>query len=62
MLMEGDPHLLLEGMALAAYAVGASIGYIYIRGEYEAADDAREDDRDQDLPVKFQFSHRLPPR
>src|SRR5262249_22662161 len=34
-LMEGDPHLLLEGMALAGYAVGASTGIIYIRGEYE---------------------------
>jgi NADH-quinone oxidoreductase subunit F len=32
---EGDPHLLLEGMALAAYAVGAREGFIYIRGEYE---------------------------
>jgi NADH:ubiquinone oxidoreductase subunit F (NADH-binding)/NADH:ubiquinone oxidoreductase subunit E len=34
-LGEGDPHLLLEGMALAAYAIGASVGFIYIRGEYE---------------------------
>ena len=34
-LMEGDPHLLLEGMALAGYAVGANSGVIYIRGEYE---------------------------
>jgi NADH:ubiquinone oxidoreductase subunit F (NADH-binding) len=34
-LMEGDPHLLLEGMALAGYAVGATTGVIYIRGEYE---------------------------
>jgi NADH:ubiquinone oxidoreductase subunit F (NADH-binding)/NADH:ubiquinone oxidoreductase subunit E len=34
-LMESDPHLLLEGMALAGYAVGASAGVIYIRGEYE---------------------------
>jgi NADH:ubiquinone oxidoreductase subunit F (NADH-binding)/NADH:ubiquinone oxidoreductase subunit E len=33
-LMEGDPHRLLEGMAIAAYAVGAHQGYIYIRGEY----------------------------
>jgi NADP-reducing hydrogenase subunit HndC len=33
--MEGDPHLLLEGMALAGYAVGASEAIIYIRGEYE---------------------------
>jgi NADH:ubiquinone oxidoreductase subunit F (NADH-binding)/NADH:ubiquinone oxidoreductase subunit E len=34
-LMQGDPHLLLEGMALAGYAVGASDAIIYIRGEYE---------------------------
>ena len=34
-LIDGDPHLLLEGMALAAYAVGASAGVIYVRGEYE---------------------------
>jgi NADH-quinone oxidoreductase subunit F len=33
-LMEGDPHRLLEGMVIAAYAVGAHQGYIYIRGEY----------------------------
>ncbi len=34
LLMEGDPHLLLEGIVLAGYAVGAHEGYIYIRGEY----------------------------
>jgi NADH:ubiquinone oxidoreductase subunit F (NADH-binding) len=34
-LMEGDPHLILEGMALAGYAVGAGEGVIYVRGEYE---------------------------
>lgn len=33
-IMEGDPHLLIEGMIIAAYAVGAEKGYIYIRGEY----------------------------
>jgi NADH-quinone oxidoreductase subunit F len=33
-IMEGDPHLLVEGMIIAAYAVGAQKGYIYIRGEY----------------------------
>ena len=33
-LMENDPHQLLEGMAIAALAVGATRGYIYIRGEY----------------------------
>lgn len=34
-LMEANPHQLLEGMALAGYAVGAQEGFIYIRGEYE---------------------------
>ncbi|MBM4300408.1 MAG: NADH-quinone oxidoreductase subunit NuoF [Deltaproteobacteria bacterium] len=33
-LMEGDPHKVLEGMAIAGYAVGASRGFIYCRGEY----------------------------
>ena len=33
-IMEGDPHLLIEGMIIAAYAVGAKKGYIYVRGEY----------------------------
>jgi NADH:ubiquinone oxidoreductase subunit F (NADH-binding) len=33
-IMEGDPHLVIEGMTIAAYAVGAHNGYIYIRGEY----------------------------
>lgn len=33
-LMEGDPHRVLEGMAIAGYAVGARQGYIYVRGEY----------------------------
>jgi NADP-reducing hydrogenase subunit HndC len=34
-LLDGDPHLLLEGLALAGYAAGAGGGIIYIRGEYE---------------------------
>jgi len=34
MILEGDPHAVLEGMALAGYAVGAREGWIYIRGEY----------------------------
>lgn len=33
-LMEGDPHRLLEGMAIAAYAVGSDEAYIYVRAEY----------------------------
>ncbi len=38
MLMEGDPFLLLEGMAIAGYAVGATRGYIYLRSEYPDAE------------------------
>jgi NADH-quinone oxidoreductase subunit F len=34
-LMDGDPHAILEGMTLCAYAVGASEAIIYVRGEYE---------------------------
>lgn len=49
-LMENDPHLVLEGMIIAAYAIGAHRGYVYIRGEYpyvyqimsDAVEDARE--------------------
>ena len=49
-LMEEDPHRIIEGMIIAAYAVGASQGYIYVRGEYprafevmsEAVDEARQ--------------------
>ena len=36
-VLEGDPHRVLEGMILAAYAVGASHGYIYLRAEYPLA-------------------------
>ena len=36
-IIEGDPHSVLEGMAIAAYAVGSSQGYIYIRHEYPLA-------------------------
>ena len=36
-VLEGDPHRLLEGMAIAAYAVGADHGYVYVRAEYPLA-------------------------
>jgi len=36
-VIEGDPHALLEGLAIAAYAIGASKAYIYIRAEYPLA-------------------------
>lgn len=43
MLMEGDPFCLLEGMAIAAYAVGADKGVIYVRSEYPDAIDTMRD-------------------
>ncbi|NCC36331.1 MAG: NADH-quinone oxidoreductase subunit L, partial [Chloroflexia bacterium] len=36
-ILESDPHLILEGMSIAAYAVGADQGYLYVRGEYPLA-------------------------
>lgn len=49
-IMEGDPHAVIEGMMIAAQAIGATFGYIYVRLEYplaiqrlrEAIDQARE--------------------
>jgi NADH-quinone oxidoreductase subunit F len=49
-LMENDPHLVLEGLIISAYAIGANKGYWYIRGEYtypfgvvkKAVDEARQ--------------------
>ncbi|MCT4607023.1 MAG: NADH-quinone oxidoreductase subunit NuoF [Marinisporobacter sp.] len=49
-VLEGDPHALVEAMAIAAYAVGANQGYVYVRAEYPIAvhrlqiaiDEARE--------------------
>ena len=50
LLMEGDPHKLIEGMIITGYAIGAKKGFIYIRGEYKnsidtvkhAVEEARE--------------------
>ncbi|MGE5252351.1 MAG: NADH-quinone oxidoreductase subunit NuoF [Planctomycetaceae bacterium] len=36
-VLEGDPHTVLEGMLIAAYAIGAQHGYIYVRAEYPIA-------------------------
>ena len=36
-LLEGNPHLILEGMIIGAYAIGSSEGYIYVRNEYPLA-------------------------
>ncbi|MCI2425426.1 NADH-quinone oxidoreductase subunit NuoF [Candidatus Acetothermia bacterium] len=38
-LLEGDPHTVIEGMAIAGYAIGADTGYVYIRAEYPIAID-----------------------
>lgn len=35
LILEGDPHKLLEAMAIAGYAVGAHVGIVYVRGEYQ---------------------------
>lgn len=48
-ILEGDPHSVIEGMMLGAYAIGANMGYVYVRAEYpiaverlgKAIDDAR---------------------
>ncbi len=37
LLMEASPHQLIEGMAISAYALGATIGYIFLRAEYHTA-------------------------
>ncbi len=36
-VLEGDPHCIIEAMAIAGYAIGASIGYVYVRAEYPIA-------------------------
>jgi NADH:ubiquinone oxidoreductase subunit F (NADH-binding)/(2Fe-2S) ferredoxin len=38
-IIEGNPHAVIEGMIIGAYAIGASIGYVYIRAEYPLAVD-----------------------
>lgn len=41
-ILEKRPHLLIEGMAISGYAIGAEYGYIYLRGEYPGARDILE--------------------
>ena len=36
-ILEGDPHLIIEAMAIGGYAIGASQGYVYVRAEYPLA-------------------------
>ena len=42
LILEGDPHKVIEGMVIMGYAVGATRGYIYIRGEYYVSIDRVE--------------------
>jgi NADH-quinone oxidoreductase subunit F len=37
LLLEGDPHQLIEGMIIAAYATGTNVAYVFLRGEYKLA-------------------------
>lgn len=66
-IMEGDPHKMIEGMMIAAYAVGAQEGYIYVRAEYplaisrlkKAMQDAEEHGLLGDNIMGTDFSFRL---
>ena len=42
LLLERDPHQLIEGMIVAGYAIEADIGYIFLRGEYECSHERLE--------------------
>ncbi len=58
-IMEYDPHILVEGMAISAYALGAKTAFIYIRGEFgwiadildRAIDEAKADGKLEDLDI-----------
>jgi len=52
-LIETNPQQLLEGMAIAGYGTGASVGYIYIRGEYEYQANLLENAIDQAVSSKL---------
>ena len=39
--MEGNPHQLIEGLILAAYAIEADVAFIFIRGEYKLSQERR---------------------
>jgi len=66
-LLEGDPHRVLEGMLIAAYAIGAQQGYIYVRAEYllavtrfqRAIDDAKQAGLVGDSILGSNFSCRI---
>ena len=53
LILEGDPHSIVEAMAIAGYAIGANEGYIYIRGEYGLAQDRLRRAIDQARRMQF---------
>jgi NADH:ubiquinone oxidoreductase subunit F (NADH-binding)/(2Fe-2S) ferredoxin/Pyruvate/2-oxoacid:ferredoxin oxidoreductase delta subunit len=58
-VLEGDPHSVIEGMALAAYAIGAEKGYFYVRAEYPLALERLELALDQARNLGFLGEHLL---
>ena len=58
--MEGDPFTLIEGMMIAAHAVGATEGYIYMRSEYPDAVAALR--QAIETPVRARLARRRHPR
>jgi len=53
LILEGDPHKLIEAMLIAGYAVGAQKGYIYIRGEYKLSIQRTQKAIDQALKINL---------
>ncbi len=53
LILEGDPHSIVEAMTIAGYAVGASEGYIYVRGEYVLAQERLDKAIDQARQMGF---------
>jgi NADH-quinone oxidoreductase subunit F len=52
-LMERDPHMLIEGMAIACYALNCHLSYIYIRGEYEFVANTQQKALDEAYEAKI---------
>lgn len=53
LILEGDPHSIIEALAIAAYVVGADEGYLYIRGEYNLAQERLKGAIDQAKEMGF---------
>jgi len=53
LILEGDPHSIIEALVIAAYTVGADEGYVYIRGEYNLARERMQHAIDQAREMGF---------